>query len=385
MSRAARRPAALAALVAALVLAPELRPASLPAIGQTLPDPLPAPSECRVHVEVAVSPKLVCPHQPVAVRFRLRATCPAERAGLRIDALRLVSPLPAGIIAYEPLPEGPALPDGGTEAPEPWRFELSDEVPATTEATLWVRPLHPGAFDVGAADVEIVDSDGAVATAQAAPARLLVAEGCQAARPTTVYLPALLSPSCAASTTPTDFVLLLDRSTSIGAAGLAAALAATEGFIAQLVPGRDRVAVVAFDEEARVVAPLGASADGTRAALDALAGLRPVPGTRLDRAIDAGLGALADDPGRGARRAILVLISDGVHFGPGGGEPVLRAAARAGALGVGIATIVVGSVTDRRLMARLATPGLSHVAADGTGLATAFRDLADDTGTICTN
>jgi len=251
--------------------------------------------------------------------------------------------------------------------------------------TLWVRPLHPGVFDIGAADVEIVDSEGGVARASAAPTRLLVAEGCQAGRLATVYLPALLSPSCAPSTTPTDFVLVLDRSTSIGDAGLSAELAATEGFIARLVPGRDRVAVVAFDDRARVVAPLGTSADGARAALAALGGRIPVPGTRLDRAIDAGLTALEADPGHGARRAILVLISDGVHFGPGGQEPVLRAAARAGALGVGIATIVVGAVTDRRLMARLAAPGLAHVAADGNGLATAFRDLADDTGTVCTN
>lgn len=383
MSPAARRPAALAALVAALILAPALRRAPLPASAQGPVEP--TPSACRVHVEVSLSPKLVCPHQPVAVSFRLQATCPAERAGLRVDALRLISPFPEGIIAYEPLPEGPALPDGGTEAPEPWRYELSDEVPSISEATLWVRPLHPGVFDIGAADVEIVDSEGGVATASVAPTRLLVAEGCRADRPATVYLPALLSPSCAPSSIPTDFVLALDRSTSIGDAGLAAELAATEGFLARLVPGRDRVAIVAFDEVARIVAPLGTPADGARAALAGLGGRMPVPGTRLDRAIDAGLAALADDPGRGARRAILVLISDGVHFGPGGQEPVLRAAARAGALGVGIATIVVGGVTDRRLMARLAAPGLAHVASDGNGLATAFRDLADDTGTVCTN
>lgn len=383
MSRAARRPAAFAALLAALLLTRD--PHTATTLAESLGQAEPVPSACRVIAEVTLDRKLVCPLQPVAVRFRLQATCPTDRAELRVDALRLVSPFPEGIIAYEPVPGDPALPDGGT-TPEPWRFELSERVPALTVATLWVRPLHPGAFDIGAADVEIVDSEGRRATAKSTPVRLLVAEGCQAARRSMAFLPALYSPACAPSSTPMDYALVLDRSTSIGAAGLEAELAATEDFIDQLVDGRDRVALVAFDDQARVVAPLGSTIAQTRAALDVLGQRRPQPGTRLDRAIAAGLAAL--EAGRGAvgRRAVLVLISDGVHFGPGGTEAVLQAAEQARALGVRIATIAVGAVIDRRFMARITTaPGQSHVAADGAAMASAFRSLADDAAITCTN
>lgn len=381
--RRAALPAVLAALVAVLVFTLQRHPDPVAADRAFQGDP--PPSDCRVIVEVTLDPKLVCPLRPVAVRFRIQATCPAEQSALRIDALRLVSPFPEGIIAYEPNPGGPALPDSGT-MPEPWRFELSDEVAPITNATLWVRPLHPGTYEVGAADVEIVDSEGRVATAKSTPARLLVAEGCEGARPRRVYLPALVSPTCAPSTMPTDFALVLDRSTSIGADGLAAELAAVEGFIDQLVPGRDRVTLVAFDEQAEIVTPLGPSFNQVRAALGALGQRQPLAGTRLDRAISSGITALGAEQYADGRRRILVLISDGVHFGPGGQEPVLRAADRARALGVRIATMVVGSVTDRRFMARITTaPELSYNAADGSTLASAFRNLADETGTVCTN
>jgi len=383
VSRAARRPALVAASIAALLLARALPPGPLATRATEGADQAdPVPSACRVQAEVSISPKLVCPNQPVAVRFRVRTTCPTDRAELRVDALRLVAPYPEGIIAYEPDPGGPALPDGD-DHPEPWRYEISDEVPPEALVTLWVRPLYPGAFDVGGAEVEIVDTDGRMARAASAPARLVVSEGCTAGRRSAVYLPTLLSPSCVPSTTPTDFALVLDRSSSIGAAGLAAELSATAGFIDQLVPGRDRAALVVFDERAELVAPLGTPPEAMRAALASLAQRPAAAGSRLDRAIEAGLDALG---AASARRGLIVLISDGVHFGPGGTAPVLRAAERARDAGTRIATILVGSVTDRALMARITTaPGLSLVAHDGVGLASAFRDLADETGTICTN
>lgn len=169
------------------------------------------------------------------------------------------------------------------------------------------------------------------------------------------YLPLLSRGDCLRRQRPADFVLVMDTSSSMaeaageGLAGdkLAAARAAAAAFLDALPLGRDRAAIVAFDAEARILAPLSAD----RARLDeALAALAPRPGTRIDLGLAAAGEVLAAQPRPGSLRAV-ILLTDGFQGAEAPLEAVLAAAADLRSRGHAPYAIALGDRVDLDLLA----------------------------------
>ena len=171
-----------------------------------------------------------------------------------------------------------------------------------------------------------------------------------------VYLPLALRTGCLIKRRPLDVALVLDASSSMtepSATGsgtkLDAARAAARAFI-DLVDPDDRVAIVSFNKEATLHAPLTNDAAQLGAALDAITA---EVGTRID------LGLVAGDRALDARRAtalpVLILLTDGLQNAPPGDAPVVTAA---DALKVGNAvvyTIGLGATIDQTLLRQVAS------------------------------
>lgn len=342
-----------------------------PAAAQTEP----TPSPCRALARISLSTKLVCPFDGVQVRIQVQASCPAEPEGpAELRSIRVIHRLPSGLISVE----------GGTGLPGPsgmglvWRVDTPPGDGITV--THAVRPIRPGPIRVdGGIEIELEDSRGRRATEALRPegdaGLLSVSDRCPADRFGQVFLPWLVQPLCPPDPRPADIVLLVDRSTSMGAQGLFGAGRHSRALIDAMAPGRNRVAILGFDQTVDLVAPLGSSRAALLAALD---GLRLAAGTSLERAIEAGAAHLGDSAGPPGRRRLLVLLSDGVQTGPRGSEAVLAAAEQARDRGIGIVTVALGPAPDLELMRRLSdTPAQALVAAAPEALARALPALGD--------
>jgi len=359
-------------LLAALVAA-----GALPALAAGAARDGAASGTCQVWGEVSLSAKLVCPLEPVEVTIRVRASCPDGASGVR--SLRVKDPLPDGLMPYD----GVAQVDGGAPTPE-WIFDFTPAQGITV--THWVLPTRPGRYVLGErATVELTQEDGGLTTGHLASATLTVVAGCAPARGRTLYLPYASQPACLPLRDPADLVLLVDRSSSMGAGGVgrgggAAMARQLESFLDALVPARDRVALVAFDQRADLLAPLGSDRRTIAAALGRLA---LAPGTRLERAIEAGLAELAGPRALAGRRRVLILVTDGVQTGPGGGAPVVAAAAAARARGVAILSVALGTAPDRALLeAASGDPSRTFGAATPGELDAAFREAGEVAGCV---
>lgn len=128
------------------------------------------------------------------------------------------------------------------------------------------------------------------------------------ALPRPAYLPLVLGEHAITKRRHADVVLVIDASSSMAGAKLAAAKAAATAFLEAMRLPEDHVAVVAFNRDAVLAAPLSGDASSVTAALD---GIRTSPGTRIDRGIDLALAEL-EGPGRRPGNApVLVVVSDG--------------------------------------------------------------------------
>lgn len=192
-----------------------------------------------------------------------------------------------------------------------------------------------------------------------------------------IYLPLTAARDCLRSAQPLDLLLLVDSSLSMAESGgagrskLEAAAAAAAGLVRQLTPGRDRVAVIGFDDEAR---PAIGFAEPGDAVLAALAGLQPRPGTRIDRGLEAAAAAFATE-GRLRARPALILLSDGRHAGEI--APLLAAAADLEGRGVRRLTIALGESADLALLEMLATSERdAYRSASAEDLAAIYAELA---------
>jgi hypothetical protein len=212
------------------------------------------------------------------------------------------------------------------------------------------------------------------------------------------YLPLAQSNTCLRRSFA-DIALVIDVSTSMqrpttaGRAKLDATLAAVRGFLdqAELSPGRDRVAIVGFNETAWIAAPLTADRGPLDIAVRALPN-RMAEGTRLDLALARGVEAISGGGPPVGRSAALVLLTDGLPNRvptpvPAGAQEdtVLAEARRAKALGIGLYTIGVGradapDLVDRinpALLAAIASaPGQFYQTPDAEALAAIYASIA---------
>jgi len=203
-------------------------------------------------------------------------------------------------------------------------------------------------------------------------------------KPVLAYLPVTLYEACVTQRAAADVVLVLDTSTSMkiptlsGRLKLEAAVDAARVFVGALDLTRDRAAIVAFSGGATIEAPLTRSTDVLGEALD---GLSPSPGTRIDlglrKAIEA-LGLAGSDPApheRNRTRAV-ILLTDGIPTGTTV-EDVIAAANEAHELGILVYAIGLGADIDRDLLRIVASdPDRFLIAPDAEDLERIYREIA---------
>jgi Mg-chelatase subunit ChlD len=223
--------------------------------------------------------------------------------------------------------------------------------------------------------------------------------------PLPIYLPLTVTESCDRTQQHADVVLVIDTSTSMlrytggGRTKLAAAQEATSAFLGMMDftgdegEARDQVAIVGFNEQAWVEAPLTTSAGALSHAVNRLAE-KVAQGTRLDLALDEGIKALQASSREPDNTPVLILLTDGlpnrVPTPVAGGsqeETVLAAALRAKELGISIYTIGVGRpdasdpidrINPQLLCAVASVPSMYYETPDAEDLKAIYSEIAQD-------
>jgi len=201
--------------------------------------------------------------------------------------------------------------------------------------------------------------------------------------PGPIYLPLALTERCDPTTQRIDVALVIDASSSMGdptrsgRPKIDAALDAARGFLDLLAlddAAGDQAAIVAFNADAQLVAPLTSDRAALGAALQSIA-LAPL--TRLDRAVAVGAEALADaSRRRPANQPVLVLLTDG-RANPVPVEVAVAEATAAKAAGVTLFTIGLGNDIDAAALEAMAsTPAGFLRAPDAEELADVYREVA---------
>lgn len=172
---------------------------------------------------------------------------------------------------------------------------------------------------------------------------------------------------------PTDLVVVLDRSGSMGGKPLDDARAATSAIISAL-HDEDRFALVAYDDRADVRIPLGlAGAEQRGSWLRLVRGVTDGGATNMSGGLDLGLAMLQRaDRERGQR---VILISDGLpNAGDSSLEGLERRARGAAERDVSLSAVGVGLQFDETLMRGIADAGSGnyHYVEDTANLAEIF-------------
>jgi Ca-activated chloride channel family protein len=159
---------------------------------------------------------------------------------------------------------------------------------------------------------------------------------------------------------PTDVVVVLDRSGSMGGDPMAKALAAIRELVAQL-GHEDRFALVTYSNGAQLAIPLEIAASEARSRwMATLGSIGAGGGTNMAAGLDRahGLVSTTREAGRVAR---IIVLSDG-HANQGDSSPegLARRSGRAVAGEYVVSTVGVGEGFDERLMARLADAGTGN-------------------------
>lgn len=219
--------------------------------------------------------------------------------------------------------------------------------------------------------------------ATATPSPTATASPTATPEPRDLYLPIAYLSRCEVRFRAIEIALVIDISSSMaeptepgGMLKIEAARQAAAGFIEALRP-EDRVALVAFDGEARLLTPLTVD---HRAALDAVAGLAPGYGTRIDLGLALATEAL------GARRpeayVAQILLTDGRPSGTV--ESVREAAAAARAAGIAVYAIGLGQDLDRSLLIEVAGDAARyHEAPRASDLEPIYRELLSKEFLVC--
>lgn len=170
-----------------------------------------------------------------------------------------------------------------------------------------------------------------------------------------------------------DIVLAIDRSFSMTENnGITATRQAATAFLDALDLAEDRVGIVAFNNTASLVQPL--TGDPT-AAKAAIAGLVPIGGTDIARAIDVAAAELFGVRRRSNAKPILILLTDGrPSRGP---DETLQAAAAARQRGAQIFTIGFGDVDPMIMALTASTPEDAYIVASTDTLMAVYTEIAN--------
>lgn len=195
------------------------------------------------------------------------------------------------------------------------------------------------------------------------------------------YLPLVLSePICKPGTWRMDAALVLDASTSMNETTsgdrrkLDAARDAAAAFVDRIALGRgDRVAVIAFHHEARLLQAL----TDRRSDIDrALAAIDTAPQTCLVCGVAAAYEELSGASRRPASRSVMIVLTDGLS-NPRPASEAVALAGRAKADGVLIFTIGLGPEVDAAALAAMASaPSHYHRTVDAEALAEIYQTIA---------
>lgn len=209
----------------------------------------------------------------------------------------------------------------------------------------------------------------ATATPTAAPSATATATRV----PGPIFLPIGLRERCVPGERHADVVLAVDASSSMAGEKLAAARLAARLFVSLLELPRDQVALVAFDEQARLLAPLGSPADALGRAID---GLAPGSGTRIDRGLDLARDELFGPRHAGGNSRVVVVLTDGRQ--PDESRTIERADALR-ADGVVLYAVGLGGDVDRPFLERITgDPDRARVAPSPDDLAAVYRQVAGE-------
>ncbi len=162
-----------------------------------------------------------------------------------------------------------------------------------------------------------------------------------------------------ATRTPTDFIVVFDRSGSMDGDKILHARAAVRELISQMAEN-DRFGLVSYASSAEVWIPLApATADNRRSWRGKVAGIRPGGGTNMSSGLDQAI-ALTDGSGSGRARR-LILISDGLaNEGDPTIEGLSRRAASAARHEAVVTTVGVGADFNEFLMSAVADAGTGN-------------------------
>jgi Mg-chelatase subunit ChlD len=168
-----------------------------------------------------------------------------------------------------------------------------------------------------------------------------------------------------------DIVLALDRSGSMNASNkITATREAALVFLGAIDLGRDRVAVVSFNNGARLVQPL----TGDRSAAEtAVRAITAVGGTNIAEAFTVSTAELFGPNRRADAQPVIVLLTDGRDREP---DDALAAAADARAGGARVFTIGFGDVDPMVMTLAATSPEYYYYAPDPTRLTDIYRLIA---------
>ena len=206
----------------------------------------------------------------------------------------------------------------------------------------------------------------------AAPTATPTASATVPAGPSIAYLPlALREAPCQPELQPLDVVLVLDASNSMTGDKLAAAQNAARAFVDMLRLGKDRVGLVTFSTDARLM--IGQTTDGA-AFVGAVDRIALSAGTRMDSGLALALGTMLASPRPDAKQAV-VLLTDGRQDA----EPqaAVDAAAALRRAGIDVLAVGLGGDADAAFLAQLVDdPRKVRHAGDATALAEVYRQIA---------
>ena len=307
-----------------------------------------------------------------------------REAGLSLSGNLIVDDTMSDDVWYE---EGSALPPaivGSGVSDLRWSRSV---IPSTgLSLTYRVRPLRTGRIPTNLEAIARYDDVDGVRREVVFPVPMIDVVAPTAtptptptATPGAIYLPLAIADVCVRTNAPLDVALAIDISSSMSGEKLAAARAAARRFIEalDLESGRDRAAVIAFDDVAVAVVELTSDRAALQRAID---GLSTGRGTRMDRALAVGADTLGSHAARRSdARAVILLLSDGAHAGPTE-EVVIVAGAFRRTTGATIWTIGLGPDADAELLRAVADPGAYRFAPDAVALEAVYGALTEEVG-----